>query len=263
MTRSVPLSFNRKAVIASARVNRRKSSFHALTEPDVHDARELLEKMGMKLGIKPSFTAFIAASLAKAVTEYPIMNAFIRRGRIILLDDITISILMEREINGELVPEPMVVRDCANKTYSAISDTIHKARENSSDRLGRLSDNRWFSLIPGFLLSLFIRIADKNTGLAKKYGKIAITAPGMFAPANTWFVPHGSPTLLVTVGSINKKPVLINGELREREHLSLTVSFDHDLIDGAPAARFLKRFSEILSSGEVLIQDESPLAHKQ
>jgi pyruvate/2-oxoglutarate dehydrogenase complex dihydrolipoamide acyltransferase (E2) component len=40
--------------------------------------------------------------------------------------------------------------------------------------------------------------------------------------------------------------------LQERENLCLTFSFDHDIIDGAPAARFMSRFAEILSSGSEL-----------
>jgi hypothetical protein len=52
------------------------------------------------------------------------------------------------------------------------------------------------------------------------------------------------------VGSIAKRPVLIDGALEEREHLCLTLSFNHDIIDAAPAARFAGRFAERLASGE-------------
>ncbi len=88
--------------------------------------------------------------------------------------------------------------------------------------------------------------------MAKRYGKVAVTAIGMFSKEPVWFLPHGSSTVLITVGSISNKPVEIDGEFVSREHLCLTASFDHNIIDGAPAARFMNRFIEEIKSGELL-----------
>jgi pyruvate/2-oxoglutarate dehydrogenase complex dihydrolipoamide acyltransferase (E2) component len=104
-------------------------------------------------------------------------------------------------------------------------------------------------LIPGFLLKTFIRIAERNIKLAKRYGKIGVTAVGMFSREPVWFIPHGSGTVLVTVGSIEPRTVIMDGNPTTREFLCLTVSFDHDIVDGAPAARFINQFLETLKSG--------------
>ncbi len=56
----------------------------------------------------------------------------------------------------------------------------------------------------------------------------------------------------VAVGSIARRPAVVAGALQEREHLCLTVLFDHDIVDGAPAARFTRRFAEQLSTGDEL-----------
>jgi pyruvate/2-oxoglutarate dehydrogenase complex dihydrolipoamide acyltransferase (E2) component len=53
-------------------------------------------------------------------------------------------------------------------------------------------------------------------------------------------------TLGVTLGGIAEKPVVIDGQIEIRECLSITVSFDHDIIDGAPAARFTERFKDLI-----------------
>jgi pyruvate/2-oxoglutarate dehydrogenase complex dihydrolipoamide acyltransferase (E2) component len=58
-----------------------------------------------------------------------------------------------------------------------------------------------------------------------------------------------SETLTVTIGGIALKPRLVEGHIQEREFLSLTVSFDHDIVDGGPAARFAHQFKELLVSG--------------
>jgi pyruvate/2-oxoglutarate dehydrogenase complex dihydrolipoamide acyltransferase (E2) component len=54
---------------------------------------------------------------------------------------------------------------------------------------------------------------------------------------------------MVTVGGIGEKPALADGHIALREYLSLTISFDHDIIDGGPAARFIKRLKDLIESG--------------
>ena len=85
-----------------------------------------------------------------------------------------------------------------------------------------------------------------------RYGKVAVTAVGMFSKEAVWFIPHGSATVLITVGSISQKVVEIEGQFVSREHLCLTASFDHSIVDGAPASRFMNQFVETIKSGEIL-----------
>jgi pyruvate/2-oxoglutarate dehydrogenase complex dihydrolipoamide acyltransferase (E2) component len=56
-------------------------------------------------------------------------------------------------------------------------------------------------------------------------------------------------TLGVTVGGIAEKPTLINGQLVLHEYLCITLSLDHDIVDGAPAARFARHFQELVEGG--------------
>jgi pyruvate/2-oxoglutarate dehydrogenase complex dihydrolipoamide acyltransferase (E2) component len=57
----------------------------------------------------------------------------------------------------------------------------------------------------------------------------------------------------VTVGGIGEKPGVVNGHIAIRDYLSLTISFDHDIIDGAPAARFTQRLKDLIESGYGLL----------
>lgn len=56
----------------------------------------------------------------------------------------------------------------------------------------------------------------------------------------------------MTVGGLAQKPGVHEGQIAIREYLSLTLSFDHDIVDGAPAARFAKDFKELLEQAELL-----------
>jgi pyruvate/2-oxoglutarate dehydrogenase complex dihydrolipoamide acyltransferase (E2) component len=46
-----------------------------------------------------------------------------------------------------------------------------------------------------------------------------------------------------------RKPAVIEERVEPRDLLDLTVAFDHDVVDGAPAARFVKRLVELIESG--------------
>jgi pyruvate/2-oxoglutarate dehydrogenase complex dihydrolipoamide acyltransferase (E2) component len=74
----------------------------------------------------------------------------------------------------------------------------------------------------------------------------------MFGEGPLWLVPLTSATVTVAVGSIAQHTAWVDGILQEREVLCLTLSFDHDIVDGAPAARFTSRFTQQLASGEEL-----------
>ena len=64
-----------------------------------------------------------------------------------------------------------------------------------------------------------------------------------------WGIYSHTHPLGLVVGSIAWKPAVVEGRVEPREILHLTVTFDHDVIDGAPAARFTRRLVELIESG--------------
>jgi pyruvate/2-oxoglutarate dehydrogenase complex dihydrolipoamide acyltransferase (E2) component len=248
----VPLSVNRKMVIASATITKRKNAFHSFTEVDVSEPRRLIQAHFKKTGEKLSFTGYIVKCLAQTAKQYPQFNSFIKGSKLVLLDDITISVLTEREFEGEKIPEPVGIQQANLKTYRQINDEIRAAQKNNGKRMGSLMNQTWIRVIPGFLLKTFVRLADRNIKMAKQYGKVAITAVGMFTNEPIWFIPHGTATVLLTVGSIIKKNVWNKDRHEEREFLCLTGSFDHNIVDGALAARFMNQLIEAIRSGKLL-----------
>ena len=249
---TVPLTDHRKMLIASASVTRQKNAFHSFTELDVTLPRQLIRSHFEKTGEKLSFTGYIVKCLAQTVKQYPQFNSFIKGSKLVLLDDVTISVLTEREFEGEKIPEPVGIQQAQLKTYRQINDEIRAAQKNTEKRMGSFMNQTWIRFIPGFLLKTFVRLADRNIKMATRYGKVAVTAVGMFTNEPIWFIPHGTATVLLTVGSIIKKGVWNEGRQEEREFLCLTGSFDHNIVDGAPAARFMNQLIETIKSGQLL-----------
>lgn len=253
----VPFSANRHAVAASSAVGREKDTVHLLTEVDITEPRRLMREHRERTGESLSLTAYVVTNLARAVAEDRRFNSFRKGGKLVLLDDVTINVLVERQIGGEAVPEPCGIRAADKKTFRQIHDELRTAQQPSDAPLGALSGAAWvMRLIPTFLLKAFIRAASRSIRMSMRYGVVGVTAVGMFGPSPLWAVPLSGGTVTVTVGSIVERPQVTSGRLEAREHLCLTLSFDHDIIDGAPAARFTKRFSELLAGGEALAATE-------
>ena len=80
-----------------------------------------------------------------------------------------------------------------------------------------------------------------------------VTAVGMFGKGGGWAITMPNFTLTIAIGGISKKPGIFKDEIAIREFLDLTVSIDHDVVDGAPAARFVQSFRTLLENAHGLI----------
>jgi pyruvate/2-oxoglutarate dehydrogenase complex dihydrolipoamide acyltransferase (E2) component len=80
-------------------------------------------------------------------------------------------------------------------------------------------------------------------------GTVGVTAVGMFGEGHSgWGIFPMTQALALVVGSIAWKPAVVEERIVPREILHLTVTFDHDIVDGAPAARFTRRLLELIES---------------
>ncbi len=82
--KSLPLSFNRKTVIASASVTKEKNTIHAFTEINITEPHRFIKKHFENTGEKFSLTAYIVTCLAQVIKEHSYLNSFIKRGKHII-----------------------------------------------------------------------------------------------------------------------------------------------------------------------------------
>jgi pyruvate/2-oxoglutarate dehydrogenase complex dihydrolipoamide acyltransferase (E2) component len=224
---------------------------HGLLEVDVTDPRSILQAHKARTGEAVSFTAFLTVCLGKAVDEQKEVQA-LRQGKrkLVVFEDVDVAIRIEHRVDGEEYVVPYVVRAANRKTVREVHDEIRAAqRADARAEVGRLR------LVPAALhrpfIQVFTAIAERHPRLWKKtMGTVGITSVGMFARGGGWGIPVPAPmALMLTVGGIGEKPVVLQGHILVREMLSLTISLDHDVVDGAPATRFTERLKELIESG--------------
>jgi pyruvate/2-oxoglutarate dehydrogenase complex dihydrolipoamide acyltransferase (E2) component len=85
-------------------------------------------------------------------------------------------------------------------------------------------------------------------------GTMGITSVGMFGKSGGWPISVGTHTVDLAVGGIARKPGVVGDAIAIREYLQFSIYFDHEIVDGAPAARFASRLVELLESAFSLTQ---------
>ncbi|MGH2502753.1 MAG: 2-oxo acid dehydrogenase subunit E2 [Ktedonobacterales bacterium] len=242
---------------AAAQTMRHKPMIHGLLEIDVSGPRAALREHKARTGESLSFTAFLTTCVAKAVEEHRAVQAFhLGRTRLALFDDVDIVTRVEREVAGQNVVIPYIIRAANRKTFR---------EQHAEIRAAQVADLRrqvtQFRFLPTALYrpfaSAFVWIGARRPRLWKQLmGTVGITSVGMFGSGAGWGIPASAPTaLMVTVGGIGQKQTIVDGRIVTREYLCLTVSVDHELVDGAPAARFTQRLKELIESGYGLALD--------
>jgi hypothetical protein len=173
----------------------------------------------------------------------------------VIFDDVDISVVVEREVGGQRLPLPYVVRKVNEKSYREIHDEIRAAQKQKVDsavlgneRMPRLMEA--FQWLPSFLRKIGWWKFRRDPFLKKSVmGTVGVTSVGMFGTGVGWPINIGFHSLEFALGGISEKPRLTSGKIEAREYLSVTMMFDHDVIDGAPAARFAARLSELVQDG--------------
>ncbi len=251
--RTEPFTVNRRMAAASASVGREHNTIHSLIEVDISEPRRKLAAYRQAHGESLSLTGYVVACFARTLTRHPGCNAIRRFRKLLVFDDVTVNTLVERTIDGEAIPEPVGIHAAHTKGLREITEEIRAAQAREGGRLGELSGAGWVArFIPSFLFKWFIRLASLSPSMVKRFGAVCVTAVGMHGGGAMWFVPLSAATVTATVGSIVERPVAAVDRIERREHLCLTLSFDHDIVDGAPAARFVRDLAARLEQGDLI-----------
>jgi len=251
---TVPIPRVRLPVIDSLAQGRRMSPMHLLLEVDVTDTRHAIRDYRRRAGEPLSLTSYLTWCLARTVDEDRVVQAYRRGRKLVIATDVDVSVIMEREIGDEQAPLfPYIVKAANRKTPVEIQREIRAAQTADA---GPSRASRWLNLywyLPGFVRSLLWSILLRSpTWRMKLTGTVALSAVGMFGAGAGWGIPVPTYTLSITVGGISEKPGIVNGQTATREYLCLSISIDHNVVDGAPAARFARRFKDLVESARGL-----------
>lgn len=175
--------------------------------------------------------------------------------------------MVERTVAGAQVPMPAIIRAANRKQPLQIEREIRQAHTADPGAVGTRSMPRrlrpllgpaltgWL-LLPSPLRRLLWRWALRDPHRRKRLtGTVGLTAMSMYGHGTGWGVAPMAHTLTLVVGGVSRSPAVVGAAVVARERVCLTLTFDHDVIDGAPAARFARRLIQLIESGAGL-QDQ-------
>jgi pyruvate/2-oxoglutarate dehydrogenase complex dihydrolipoamide acyltransferase (E2) component len=242
-------------------------TMYGLLEVDVTGARKIIAEHKARTGETLSFAGFLTHCLACAVDEDKTIQAFRKGGRqLILFDDVNVGLMVERTVGEKRALMGHVVEAANRKTYREINDEIRRVQsEPVPPGRGMAGWFRSAMLLPWPLSRLVIALLRFNsrrdpTIAVSMGGTVALTSVGLFGGGHSgWGLSPTFHPLGLVVGGIAWKPAVVERRVEPREILSLTVTFDHDIVDGGPATRFVRRLVELIESGYGLDVDQPPI----
>ena len=245
-----PYPRSRQLMVDGGRLGLQKHTIHGLVEFDVTLARQIIHQHKAQTGETLSFTAFFLACLGQAIEQNKHLHAYRNwRNQVIVFDEVDVNTLFEVEVEGKKTIRPHILRGVNHKTLRDLHDEI-RAFQHAHTRSPESKFIDGFIRLPAFARRAFLWALFKNPRLIKDlYGTVMVSAIGMFGTGSGWGLPVPNHTLQLTLGGIARKPGVVEDRIEIRDYLDVTISLDHDLVDGAPAARFTQRLKELIESG--------------
>ena len=196
-------------------------------EVDMLPIKELRSKYGQEFekqhGIKLGFMGFFVIAAVQALKKFPIVNASIDGSDVVYhgYQDIGVAVSTER---GLVVP---IIKDADTKSLPDLERSIFEYSEKARD--------------------------SKLTIDEMQGGTFTISNGGVFGSLLSTPILNAPQTAILGMHAIQERPVAVNGQVVIRPMMYLAMSYDHRLLDGKEAVRFLVSIKEQLESPERLL----------
>ena len=225
---------------------------HGLFDVDITIARTLLAEPDPPL----SLTAFVVASIGRAAAAHPEVHAYRDwRGRLVEHKHVDVQTLIEVPTGEGPFGMVHVVRDADLRSVNDISTELRAVKTDSTTtRTGRLLHTAApvAGRIPGLYRAMYAAMSrSRRVHLAT--GTVQVSAVGMFAEGGGFGIaPPTLASLLLVVGGVSRRPRAVADHVEVRDVIDLTLTVDHNVVDGAPATRFAADLRQIMQTAAVL-----------
>ena len=165
----------------------------------------------------PSYNDMIIKLCAVALHQHPILNAQWREEGIFVPDVVNISVAVDTEV-GLMVP---VVHDVSGKSLDEIATNSRQLIEASRNR--------------------------QITTEQMENGTFTVSNLGVFGIEYFTPIINLPQCAILGIGSIRKEPMMDGDGVVNRDQLPFSLTFDHRIVDGAPAAKFLQTLCQLIA----------------
>ena len=223
----IPFSKVRKLIAENmVRAKHTAAHTHCFDEADMGAIVALKKEWGPKLeaqGTRLTYMPFFIKASVIALREFPWVNGEVRGDSMVVKRYYNIGMAVGRDEKGLIVPN---LKDCDRKNLVQIASEVNDiAARARTDRLK----------------------PDEIAG-----GTFSITNAGVYGAINSSPVINVPEVAILGVHKIVERPVIRDGQIVARPMMNASIGFDHRVVDGELAVKFLRRVCEILEKPELL-----------
>lgn len=191
--------------------------FYLTVEVAMDKATELREATQAQMpDLKVTFTDIIIRAVAIALGRHPAVNASFTGERIRIYSQVNIGIAVALEV-GLITP---VLRDCGGKSLTQIARETKSLIERA--RIQKLRSEEYFG------------------------GTFTVSNLGMYEIEEFTAIINPPEAAILAIGSIQSKPVIVDGRVQAGQRMRMTLSCDHRAVDGMTGATFLQEVKRLL-----------------
>lgn len=236
-------------------LSRSRNFMRGWAEVDVTDALTMIHDWRID-NCKPlSFTVYLIATVAAAVAAVPRVNVSrARNNKIAYFEDVNILTMVEvSDVEGARIPTGHLIQAADKLGVEDIQNSLDEFQANFN-HTAEMKYMDCLATIPKSIRRfIFGRKPLDANFIQRTMGNVLVSNVNMFLPHQAaWVAGQSNHTIAIWVGSIVERLSLVHGITLPRRILFLTMDLDHDLIDGAPGARFASDLIRMIEKGTVL-----------
>jgi pyruvate dehydrogenase E2 component (dihydrolipoamide acetyltransferase) len=210
-----PLSGIRRSIAQNMRNSLSQTAqLSYFLEVDVTEAQRMRREAARESGVSINMASVLIKACAESLKRVPALNSILVDGNVMYFDEVNMGVAVALD-DGLIVP---VLKDVQDKSIAEIAEGVQQLSEKA--RTGHLSSSE---ISGGTFTISVLGVVDGFT-------------PILNPPQNA----------LLGVGRSVQKPVVRGGEIVVREMMTLSLTGDHQVIDGAIAARFFRRLQQLV-----------------
>jgi len=219
---------NMRKRIAEHMVRSKATSPHVYTvnEVDITNLAKWREKVQKhfvaRTGFKLSYTPFFLEAAAKALSEFPRVNASVDGENLIIKKDVNVGCAVALGTTGLIVP---VIKKADQLSLVGIATALNDIATRARDKKLKPEDTQG--------------------------GTFTVTNPGTFGSIIGYPIISQPQLAIMSVGAIKKRPTVVNDAIAIRDIVFITLSYDHRVIDGSLGGTFLNYIAKYLENWDI------------
>ncbi|MEI6100539.1 MAG: dihydrolipoamide acetyltransferase family protein [Eubacteriales bacterium] len=221
--RVIPISAMRKVIAQrmteSLRIHAQLTHVVRVDMTNATELREIYKKEEKKI----SYNDIVLMAASRALKDFPMMNACITDKGILMRDYVNLGLAVAVD-NGLIVPN---IKDADLMRLEEISGQARELAQKAKDN--RLTE-------------------EDYTG-----GTFTVSNLGMFGLDEFTAIINSPESGILAVGAVQKTPVVVDDAILIRPVMSITLTYDHRIVDGAPAAAFLGRVKKYIETPSLML----------